>query len=391
MCGWRRRVVAAVVAVVVLAPLLSETFRGAVAVAQAVGDTVSRNVGQSIPRPVLIAAGLILLLVVSFAVIFGLVRLFTEIGAASGERLATTYDRLTPDSPQTKALAFMVVFVVVFIGGLGVAAPWFANALVEDSGIGDVVSDIEDARYEGQLEELFADDGVESDSPTVSKAPPNTTDSDGDGFPDAWEEVGVTPWGMDLSTASPDRMDLYVQFNYGANVTGMTESERQQLRSVWNTMPIENPDGSSGIDLHIVDAGDTAGRLNRSVEVGSSDRVDRFYTRELLGERYCGYHQVVLGDIGNTNRIGYSETPGYASVLDGGQFDGYDGDVTFRVAMVTHALLHNVVGPVEDGTHTDGGWLDYPDPDNEELTDAVAERIDGEGFVTTQDYREECT
>lgn len=384
-----RWLIAAVVAAILVISVVPETWLWASRSTESVLVAVLSEAIQSIPEPLIIGVGMLLLLALSFFIIFGVVRLFTNVGTATGERLAGWYDRITPDSPQTKALAFMVAFVIVFIGGIGAFAPWLATSLAEDSGVDDVISDIRDGRYGGNVEELFSEDAVTPGSDPVQ---PDVAgeDSDGDGLPDEWERAGQTPGGARLPGANPNQLDLYVQLNYGANVTALSDNELRRLEAVWSQMPVQRGEGPQGIDLHIVEEREEAGELGEEVVINSMDAADRFYTEPLLGDRHCVYRQVVLGQDRSRDNIGYAEAPGYAAVYDGSRFGSYNGGVPFRVAMLTHGLLHTVVGDVDGTVHTEGGWMDYPDRENEELTDAVAEQLSTRGFVTTEAYQQRC-
>lgn len=342
-------------------------------------------IGQPIPQSVLLGIGIAALFVVSFLFILAAIRMFSDVGVAGGSRLSRWYDRLTPESPTTTALIVMLLLVVVLFAGFAAFVPWFGASLTEDTDIDDVVRDIKQGEYAGEVPGLFEDDTVRHGVGTDIAQKEPGADTDGDGLADSWERAGVTPWGATLADADPDRLDLYVQVYYGEDVSPLTDPERRQLRSVWEDMPVENPDGSTGITLHLVEED-----LGEEVLITGSDDADRFYTEERLGERYCVDYQVTLGQIQDGETIGYAETPGHASILDGSQFEAYEGDVSFRVAMLTHALLHNVVGEVDGSVHSNGGWLDYPASENERLTDAVARQIESDGFVTAPTQRERC-
>lgn len=339
-------------------------------------------------QPLIVGVSLLALLVLSFVIIFGVVRVFTSVGAQRSSGLAKFYESVTPDSPQSKGLMFMLIFTVVFFVGLTMFVPWLADSLDQGDEIDRVFRDIEEGQYSGNLETLFADDAVPDTGPTVSYR--NENDTDGDGLPDTWERLGRTPNGVRLDDADPERMDLYVQVNYGENATALSNGERQRLREIWASMPVENPDGSTGIDLHLVTRAPGAGRLQDPVIVDRKDQVDGYYTRDRLLRRYCVHTQVVLGEIVNKTDIGYAETPGRAVVLESRRFADYEGSVPFRTAMITHGLLHTVVGEVDGDVHSNGGWLDYPRQGNEGLSRAVVRKLQRDGFSTTQAYSQEC-
>ena len=387
MRRWRRWVVAALVTTVLVVLLIPETWLFVSERAQLLVDALVGEVSRPIPAPVVIGVGMILLLIMSFATIFSIVRVFTSYGAKSGQRIATYYEQITPNSPQTKGLVFMVAFVVVFIVGVGVVTPWFASSLTEDSGIGDVVDDIQEGRYAGNLERLFTDDAVEPRTAVVSMRGVN--DTDGDGLRDSWEEAGRIPNGTALPGADPDSLDLYVQINYGANVSSLSDSELESLEQTWAEMPVENPDGTQGIDLHVIDQRGSAGQVGNEVAITGPSSVGEFYTRERLESRYCVYRQVVLGQVQAEDSIGYSEAPGYVAVVDGSRYSAYTGDVPFRVAMLTHTMLHTVIGTVDGSAHTETGWLAHPDSETERLSRATARTLRG-GFQTTEAYQQRC-
>lgn len=90
-------------------------------------------------------------------------------------------------------------------------------------------------------------------------------DTDGDGLPDEWERNGVTimdgdqPVFLNLPAmgADPNHKDLFVQVDYmvGDNHTHKPKPEALDiLRQAFSGAPVANPDGTTGIRIHI-DAG----------------------------------------------------------------------------------------------------------------------------------------
>ncbi|QSG11071.1 putative membrane-associated trancriptional regulator [Halapricum desulfuricans] len=383
-----RRTVATVVVAVLVMTLSGTPFRLLGAAGEFVGAQW-HGVRLEAPEWLLLGAALAVFALVSLLLLAGLVRLLTSVGVV-GSRVASAVKRLRPDSSSTAALAFMIAAVAVLFVGLAVVLPWFGAALTEDTGMAGIVEDIRQGDVETGIEDRFVGDTVERGNGTESPRGQSLADTDGDGLADEWERAGRTPDGAPLQDADPERLDLYVQLEYGDGVSRLSDAEREQLRSVWASMPIENPDGSSGISLHIVDSGDHGGDLDRSVSITDDTDIGQFYTRERLGDRSCTYRQVTLGTAGEEGPIGYAETPGYASVVDGTRFADYEGNVSLRVATITHVLLHNVVGEIEGRAHSDGGWLDYPAPEHERLTDPVAERLKTDGFVVLSADAKRC-
>jgi hypothetical protein len=209
-----------------------------------------------------------------------------------------------------------------------------------------------------------------------------TPDTDGDRLKDSWERAGVTPWGAQLPGADPEHKDLYVQVNYGANVSAYTAAEKRALERVWARMPVDNPDGEQGIRLHFVEGERLSG--TPTFDPSSGDDLVRFYDRDHMGPRTCVYHQVVVGRVTAGDAVGVANVPGYVSVVDGRR-TAFEGNTTRRVHVTTHELLHNTVGTVEGSGHTSRGWLsptvtpedDFLSPSAEAALD---ERIAGSGY-----------
>ncbi len=225
---------------------------------------------------------------------------------------------------------------------------------------------------------------------TYSGAPYDrpSPDTDGDRLKDSWEERGMTPGGARLPGADPDHKDLYVQVNYGAGAEAYTPAERAALKRSWARMPVDNPDGETGITLHFVE-GDRLETMP-AFSGAEGEEVDRFYTRDVMGPRQCVYHQVVVGRI-EMDAIGVASVPGYASAVSAERVPFNGSNTTRRVHVTNHELLHNVVGGVGggDGAHTAQGWLvpavrpdaNYLSPAAEDILD---ERITGSGYYQNE-------
>jgi len=87
---------------------------------------------------------------------------------------------------------------------------------------------------------------------------PYNSDTDGDGLLDGWEVDGVkfedrsrcsriVP--LDVYGADPLRKDLFFELRH--NGSGITRSEYRSLKSELRDAPVDNPDGSTGITLHL--------------------------------------------------------------------------------------------------------------------------------------------
>lgn len=217
-------------------------------------------------------------------------------------------------------------------------------------------------------------------------------DTDGDGLLDSWEIKNETPDGTKLPDSNPLYKDLYVQINY-ANQTQppLTEGEKAFLRRFWADIPVDNPNGSEGIRLHIIDSKPYGGFLkenltyiyseNRSPRDKVIANQEKLYRRFYLGEgapnvfpekRRCAYHLSIF--------VRIEHTPGQKAVARGnlsGKFTIIAGDSTKgnhlvgnttddRTAFLTHELLHNILGVLNEdyryipdpGHSTLGGIMD---------------------------------
>lgn len=322
---------------------------------------------------------------------------FARVGYAAVRRAGPRTKRLiqfvTPNTPIGKA-AFAFCFTILFLIGSVWALPYVIGDLGENSAVSnagnftngdDPRSALENANdrmndvLSGDVATRGGAEGAGDDERAYDRPRP---DGDGDRLADSWERRGRTPSGADLPNADPDRMDLYVQFDYGSYTHPLSQRERQALERVWAEMPVENPDGSTGITLHIDDERDDGygGAIGSEVSV-SGERVEdvhQYYTAQNLGPRRCRYHQVVVGEVRGGSQAGFASAPGFGGVIDDKR-RAYDGEIPFRVHVITHELLHNVVGEVDGSTHTSEGWLSPTvDADEAFLSDAArAELNDG--------------
>lgn len=332
---------------------------------------------RDVPEPVIVAAALLAVVVLWFLVVRWLLGLCYRLGRALSARVYRVLTLVLPESPLVKfaAGAMVMIFAVIVIVG---ALPALLGGLSDaDDGPSSYANLLSDAAINNPWGEIVDGDAVPGEPGCGEAGSGGTTDRDGDGLPDAWERAGETPDGAALPGADPDRKDLYVQVNYGSDVEALSSAEKAQLEAVWARMPVDNPDGSEGIDLHLDAESTGAGRLPEPAAFTDRDERDRYADR--LGPRRCVYHQVVYGKVELGPLVGAASTPGYTAAVDGSRQPGYTGDVSFRVALTTHQLLHNVAGPVDGGPHTNAGWL-VGGPTNEFLSGATARKLETVGL-----------
>lgn len=336
----------------------------------------------ALPEPVFVAAALALGVVLWFVAFkFLLVWLYRGWRRVSA-RVYWLLTLVLPESPLVKFAAgamVMIVAIVVLVGALPVL---FGDLAETDEGAAGYVNNMNTAVVNGEWEAIVAGDAIGGEPAcdgSVAGDDSGARDRDADGLPDAWERAGETPTGAALPDADPFRKDLYVQVNYGTGVDPLTDAEGRDLRETWAAMPVANPDGSTGVTVHVETDVAGAGRFEEPAAISSRRDRDAFYTADSLGPRRCVYRQVVYGRVNVGEVAGVASMPGYAAVVDGARQPAYEGDVSFRVALTTHELLHTVAGRVDGRPHTNEGWL-AGGSDDEFLSGATAADLNETGI-----------
>jgi hypothetical protein len=185
-----------------------------------------------------------------------------------------------------------------------------------------------------------------------------STDTDGDGLTDEVESTGNVD-GYPLPEADQDHKDLYIRVYVSNGIEPLTDQEKADLREIWAGMQVSNPNGAEGIDLHI-----TQVQLSQSITAKLSDeslrdQEEQIYKQRVPETAQCSVYAVVLVDVtGDPVISGRGASPGYVSIVDGHATQRYNTEYTVRTTIITHELLHNVVGTFKDGSyHTSEGWL----------------------------------
>lgn len=93
-------------------------------------------------------------------------------------------------------------------------------------------------------------DQLRDESEAEVGSDPENPDSDDDGIPDGWEELtheGVDYHGLGCSSL---RKDLLLEVDYQGDP--LPDEVIAELEAAFAALPVENPDGSTGIALHVV-------------------------------------------------------------------------------------------------------------------------------------------
>lgn len=333
--------------------------------------------------------GVAVLAVTSLPVVVGvgflLIRVAFVVGSAVSGPIRRVTGTVVPEGP-AGVLAVTGLLATALVFGVAAPLPDEVGSLGEGDGAGGTAGGFLDTAFDERDGVVRAEDGTVTLGSVGYDRP--TPDTAGDRLKDAWLRTGRTPEGARLPNGSVGRLDLYVTVVYGSNVDPLSAADERDLREIWATMPVRNPDGSTGIDIHVRDGGE----LNESVSFGVGDGSDhtRFYTEARMGPRHCVDYLVVLGrPTGNIH--GWGTTPGYSNFVTGVPLEEQHGTYTHRARVMTHELLHNVVGTIDDpslpdgGAHTHEGWLGG----DEYLSPATADQLNRTRFRGSGFYENE--
>lgn len=164
----------------------------------------------------------------------------------------------------------------------------------------------------------------------VANSSSSTADSDGDGIPNSWEINGYDYDGdgqVDLDFpawgANPNKKDLFVEMDYMPGLLA-SQSELDTIVRTFANYPVNNPDGSRGINIHL-DAGDAYAKY----DLGGGNEIpyQALRNEQTVGQlrqsnsdpaRNGIFHYMVFGDY-------YTDAPGSSGIA---QIDGLNFAVT---------------------------------------------------------------
>lgn len=218
-------------------------------------------------------------------------------------------------------------------------------------------------------------DGLADDREERLGTDPHDRDTDGDNIPDGVEVRGETYSGVPLPNADPLRMDLYLLTYWSLEANPPYNYEN--LSEWFGAMPVENPDGSSGITLHV----ERGGLVQRPLFYDGTDESSDEIFAAVDRKEY--HHELVVVQFEDVPEPGAASTPGTRVLIDEAAPEEQ------APMIVVHQLLHNVIGTIEapgacrgDPIHyCDGGYME-PRQRNRAfyLPVALADEIEEDGF-----------
>lgn len=257
----------------------------------------------------------------------------------------------------------VVLLLIVFAGVIAAGAT--TNVVNLDS---DSLTPIQEYNSGTSMFDSDTDaDGLPDDREIALGTDPTVTDTDGDGLNDT-EEVqvyGTDPIASDTDNdglsdglevnnpsnlypnADPLRKDIYVEIDEMKDQK-LPKYEAQKIVESYATAPIDNPDGSEGITLHLL--------YNETIPKEESTHKNQLdeLSEEYFDRKKTGYHYMVVvknvhADNGNPKG---SAVSGFMIVEDSSNIRDY----TASIAM--HELGHSV--RVGARKHPGGDSARYP-------------------------------
>jgi hypothetical protein len=170
-----------------------------------------------------------------------------------------------------------------------------------------------------------------------ASGPTDLSDADGDGLPHDWETKG-TPSGVPLQSygADPNRKDIFVQLDYtSASLRDAVPcGELDMVVDAFANAPVSNPNGTSGVNLHL-DAGKSC--PGRNYNLGGS---------KLFSAPDCG----TAGDVFNGDPIAESRARSFhiagvgycGSTYGAATLNGTMMAIFVPGAGIAHLLMHEL-------------------------------------------------
>lgn len=230
-------------------------------------------------------------------------------------------------------------------------------------------------------------------------------DIDGDGIPNTWEMKGYDADGdgkIDVNYpamgANPLKKDLFVEMDYMPDLLA-SEEELDRITEIYAKLPIRNPNGTTGINIHL-DAGSARSakyNLGGGNEVAHEQldsglqRWREIRTKNMDPNRESVFHYMIWGDsYGDRGSSGQGWVGGRGFIVTvGPRFWGKSATPDVRVATFVHELGHNL-GMSHGGTDSVNYKPNYMSVMNYRYQLRGLERADGTKYFSysTRAYKD---
>lgn len=195
--------------------------------------------------------------------------------------------------------------------------------------------------------EDFDGDGLSDELEATYQTDPKNPDTDCDALYDGWEVREYNGVNLKALGANPRQKDIFVQMDYMSDRYYPSEKVLETIVSVFQSAPVSNPDGSSGINLHLI-----KGEKIPLIKIlkGSNSSLDALREKHFPPERRSMFHYAIWGNRYSyksrgkkiTNSSGFSKgIPGSSFFLALGHFP-YHGTTPVKVGTFLHELGHNL-------------------------------------------------
>lgn len=197
---------------------------------------------------------------------------------------------------------------------------------------------------------LCREDAVDTDGDSICDeaearygTDPNNADTDGDSLSDRMELFGLN--GLDLRHygADPLRKDIFLEIDYYPGLQP-DPAAVQMVINAFADAPVSNPDGSTGIDLHvIVDDEISAADVDDDLNPAWSD-FDLIKDNYFESRRRNVFHYTLFANQHNGGRAsGYSRgIPAQDVMVTMGNWSTPGGTIQQQAGTLMHELGHNL-------------------------------------------------
>jgi len=226
-----------------------------------------------------------------------------------------------------------IVLVTLLLAGVMFPIAGTSPQMNTASGGGAGSPDAQQAQADTNATDTDGDGLSDSLERSVYGTDPTDADTDGDGYPDGME----VRCGEAIPGADPLRTDIYVEVDSTQSTT-LSDSVQTSIVETFDNAPVSNPDGSTGIDIHLV-TDDTNLSVNGTVyskpRAGPGNDIYDFRANH-SEHRSDGYYYVLLTDDVAYNGDDYFVGAGRPEIAAMERFDS----TTITASLFMHEFGH---------------------------------------------------